>query len=303
MTANLYDLLASRFPADRSRPALELPDGDTCSYAALEAESARFARALAAAGARPGDRVMVQVEKSPRAVFLYLACLRGGFVYLPLNSGYRASEVEYFVRDAEPRVVVSDPASPLAGLPALAEVGARWFSLDAAGGGSLAEAAAREAEDWATVPREADDLAAILYTSGTTGRPKGAMITHRNLGSNALTLHEAWRFRPGDRLLHALPIFHTHGLFVAINTTLLNGTAMIFLPRFDAETVLDLLPRATIFMGVPTYYVRLLAASRLDARTLPRHAAVHLRLGAAARARPSRDSARAPATPSSSATA
>jgi malonyl-CoA/methylmalonyl-CoA synthetase len=263
MTGNLYALLSGRFPADRGRPALELPDGTAFSYGDLEAESARIARTLSESGAKPGDRVMVQVEKSPRAVFLYLACLRGGFVYLPLNSGYRAAEVEYFVRDAEPSIVVSDPASPLAGLPALAEVDATWFSLDAAGGGSLAEAAQGRPAGWTDVAREADDLAAILYTSGTTGRPKGAMITHRNLGSNALTLHEAWRFVPGDRLLHALPIFHTHGLFVAINTTLLNGSAMIFLPRFEAEAVLDLLPRATVFMGVPTYYVRLLASPRL----------------------------------------
>jgi malonyl-CoA/methylmalonyl-CoA synthetase len=264
MSANLFDLLSSRFPADRARPALELPDGAALSYADLEAESARLAGALAAAGARPGDRVMAQVEKSPRAVFLYLACLRGGFVHLPLNSGYRAAEVEYFVRDAEPRIVVSDPASPLARLPALGEVGARWLALDATGGGSLAEAAAGQAPVWATVPCASDDLAAILYTSGTTGRPKGAMITHGNLGSNARALHQAWRFGPDDRLLHALPIFHTHGLFVAINTTLLNGTAMIFLPRFEADAVLDLLPRATIFMGVPTYYVRLLASPRLS---------------------------------------
>jgi malonyl-CoA/methylmalonyl-CoA synthetase len=268
--ANLYDILAARFPADRASPAIELPDGRLLSYGDLEAASARLAHGLEAAGARPGDRVMVQVEKTPEAVFLYLACLRAGLVYLPLNSGYRESEVEYFLADAEPRVVVSDPASPLAGLPALAESGARWFSLDQHGKGSLMDWSATRPASFDAMPREDDDLAAILYTSGTTGKPKGAMMSHRNLSSNALALHRIWGFRPDDRLLHALPIFHTHGLFVAINTTLLNGTAMIFLPRFDAGEVIRLLPRATVMMGVPTFYVRLLAAAGFD-RDLCRH--------------------------------
>jgi malonyl-CoA/methylmalonyl-CoA synthetase len=264
MNGNLYDILSDRFPADRAAPAIEQPDGRVWSYADLEAGSARLAHGLEAAGARPGDRVMVQVEKTPQAVLLYLACLRAGLVYLPLNSGYRQSEVEYFLADAEPRVVVSDPASPLAGLPALAQAGARWFSLDERGEGGLMEQAHGRPTRFDAMPRDDDDLAAILYTSGTTGKPKGAMMSHRNLSSNALTLHRLWGFRPGDRLLHALPIFHTHGLFVAINTTLLNGTSMIFLPRFDAAEVVRLLPRATVMMGVPTYYGRLLATDGFD---------------------------------------
>src|SRR5439155_6836552 len=212
MNGNLYDILSARFPADRERPAIELPDGRTHAYGDLEAASARLAHGLEAAGARPGDRVMVQVEKTPEAVFLYLACLRAGLVYLPLNSGYRQSEGEYFLADAEPRVVVSDPASPLAGLPSLAAGGARWFSLDQHGDGSLMDWAATRPAAFDAMPREDDDLAAILYTSGTTGKPKGAMMSHRNLSSNALALHRIWGFRPDDRLLHALPIFHTHGL-------------------------------------------------------------------------------------------
>jgi malonyl-CoA/methylmalonyl-CoA synthetase len=267
---NLYDILSARFPADRARPAIELPDGHIHSYGELEAASARLAHGLEAAGARPGDRIMVQVEKTPEAVFLYLACLRAGLVYLPLNSGYRQSEVEYFLADAEPRVVVSDPASPLAGLPALAESGVRWFSLDQHGRGSLIDWAATRPAAFDTMPRDDDDLAAILYTSGTTGKPKGAMTSHRNLSSSALALHRIWGFRPDDRLLHALPIFYGHGLFIAINTTLLNGTAMIFLPRFEAGEVIRLLPRATVMMGVPTFYVRLLAAAGFD-RDLCRH--------------------------------
>jgi len=265
MGSNLYDIVRTRFPGDPGACFIELPDGRRLRYADLESQSARIAHRLTRRGARPGDRVMAQAEKSPEAVFLYLACLRAGLVYLPLNTGYRAAELDYFRADAEPSVIVCDPGSPLA-----TGHDSAVLSLDAQGGGTLTEALDALPDGFETASVGGDDLAAMLYTSGTTGRPKGAMLSHDNLASNAQALHRTWGFGPGDVLLHALPLFHSHGLFVALNVTLMNGTAMIFLPRFDADEVIRLLPRATVMMGVPTFYGRLLAAPGFDAR-LCRH--------------------------------
>ena len=260
MNENLYEILRSRFPENPEAPCLILPDGGEVSYGALERESARYAGLLAELGVRPGDRVAVQVRKSPQALFLYLGCLRAGAVYLPLNDAYQRSEIDYFLGDAEPRLFVCRPQirELAAELTAKNGIG-HLLELDDDGSGSLADGAASHPESFATVGRAGDDLAALLYTSGTTGRSKGAMLTHRNLSVNAEVLHRYWRFRPGDRLLHMLPIFHVHGLFVAIHCSLLNGTPMLFEPKFDAKRALALLPRTTVFMGVPTYYVRLLA--------------------------------------------
>lgn len=259
MSENLYDILEAGFRDNAAQPAIELADGTTWRYGELMTSVGRIARLLLDLGVAPGERVAVQVEKSPAALFTYLACFKAGAVYLPLNTAYTASEVAYFLGDAEPRVFVCDPARldelrPIAEAAGVAHV----LTLDAAGGGSLAERAAGMDGEVRTVPRAGDDLAAICYTSGTTGRSKGAMLTHRNLSSNARTLHRVWGFRPGDVLLHALPLFHVHGLFVASNTALLNGSKMIFLARFDAGEVVRLLPGATVMMGVPTFYVRLL---------------------------------------------
>ncbi len=266
MSDNLYDLFLSRFPADRSAMVIETEAGRICSYAELEAASGRYAGLLARLGVAPGDRVAVQVEKSPEAVFLYLACLRAGAVYLPLNTAYTRSEMGYFLSDAEPRVVVCRPEAESAVGEIAARAGtAHVLTLDARGDGSLSAAAAGLDPDVPTVPVAADDLAAILYTSGTTGRSKGAMLSHRNLAANALTLHRIWGFRPDDVLLHALPIYHVHGLFVALHCVLLNGTGMIFLPKFDAGEALRKLPRATVLMGVPTFYTRLLDRPELTA--------------------------------------
>ncbi|MBI3452675.1 MAG: malonyl-CoA synthase [Rhodospirillales bacterium] len=260
MNASLFSLFQSRFPADVTRPFIETEDGKIRNYAELDAVSARFANLLVRLGVKKGDRVAVQVEKSPEAIFLYLACLRAGAVYLPLNIAYQKGEIEYFLGDAEPQVMVCRPET----VDWIGEIAARKevphvLTLDQAGGGTLIERSKDMKPDFTTVPVKGDDLAAILYTSGTTGRSKGAMMSHGNLAANALTLHRVWGFGPGDVLLHALPIFHTHGLFVAINCVLLNGTGMLFMPRFDADTAIRLLPRATMFMGVPTFYVRLLA--------------------------------------------
>lgn len=274
MNRNLYSLLAERFPSDRRRPMLQLPDGTQQDYAHLEAMAGRYAALLRQLGVEPGERVAVQTEKSPNAIYFYLGCLKAGAVYLPLNIAYTRGEVSYFLEDAEPSLVVCRPES-LTDMSEIAErAGVRHVhSMDAEGGGSLTEAAMQLAPDAQTEMRQDDDLAAILYTSGTTGRSKGAMLTHGNLASNAFALHRIWGFRDGDVLLHALPIFHVHGLFVATNTTLANGSSMIFLPRFDAEEVLRLLPKATLMMGVPTFYVRLLAHPGFT-----REASAHMRL-------------------------
>ncbi|MCM2329370.1 MAG: AMP-binding protein, partial [Lysobacter sp.] len=216
MNENLYSLFESRFPADRASPLLILDDGRELSYGEAERTCARFASFLAGLGLAPGDRVAIQVEKSPEALLLYLACLRAGLVYLPLNSAYQEGEVGYFLENAEPGAVVAQPKSQPWLAPLAARLGIRHvFSLDEHGAGSFVEAARGAPEAFATVMRRADDLAAILYTSGTTGRSKGAMITHRNLASNATVLHAFWGFRPGDVLVHMLPLFHVHGLFVA----------------------------------------------------------------------------------------
>jgi malonyl-CoA/methylmalonyl-CoA synthetase len=265
MTANLFDLFRSRFPADRSRSFIEVPGGVTISYADLDAMSARYAGVLVEAGVRPGDRVAVQVDKSAEAVVLYLACLRAGAVLLPLNTAYQAGELEYFLSDAAPAAVVCQPArmAELVGLAVAAGIKTSVMTLGAGGDGTLPERAKGQKEHFATVPRGGDDMAAILYSSGTTGRPKGAMMSHVNLASNAQTLHDLWGFAPDDVLLHCLPIFHTHGLFVAINCVLLNGSPMIFCPKFDADAAIGLFKRATVFMGVPTFYTRLLTSPSL----------------------------------------
>ncbi len=260
MSESLYALLESRFPADRGRVLLDTGEGDAWTYAEAEAEARRMARVLTDHGAAAGGRVAVQVEKSPRALFLYLACLRAGLVFLPMNTAYRPDEVDFLVGNAAPSVVVCRPEDE----STVCEIGARHgvravLTLDGAGAGSLADAAAGVAgEGSAPVPRAADDLAAMLYTSGTTGKPKGAMLTHGNLSANGLDLQQTWRFTANDVLLHALPIFHAHGLFVAVHCVLLAGASMIWRPGFKREEVINLLPQATTFMGVPTFYTRLL---------------------------------------------
>ena len=265
MSENLFFKLQAGFPVDRSQTAIELPDGRCHSYADLEAITGRLARLLKDLGVAPGDRVAVQVEKSAEALFLYLACLRAGAVYLPLNSAYRPAEIAYFLGDAEPRVFVCSPEAEAgiaetvraAGVPHL-------LTLGQAGDGSLPAAAEGLDPETGCAEAASDDIAAILYTSGTTGRSKGAMLSHGNLSSNAAALHRIWGFRAGDVLLHALPLFHVHGLFVASNTALLNGSKIILLPRFDPAEVIRRLPEASVFMGVPTFYTRLLAEPHFD---------------------------------------
>jgi malonyl-CoA/methylmalonyl-CoA synthetase len=236
MNENLYALFESRFPADRAKPLMILESGKAVSYGEAEEGAARYAALFASRGLVPGDRIAVQVEKSPEALLLYLGCLRAGLAYLPLNNAYHEAEVRYFLENAEPRAVVAQPSSMPWLQPLASSLGIRnVFSLDAHGGGTLQEAAAKVPARFETVERSADDLAAILYTSGTTGRSKGAMLSHGNLASNARVLHEAWGFRPGDVLVHMLPLFHVHGLFVASHCVLLNGSAMRFHAKFYAR--------------------------------------------------------------------
>ncbi|HSD60757.1 MAG TPA: malonyl-CoA synthase [Burkholderiales bacterium] len=274
MNENLYSLIASRFPGDVDAPCLMLGGGSTISYGELDRESARYANLLRSLALKKGDRVAAQVEKTPQGLFLYLGAIRAGLVFLPLNPAYQRAEIAYFLGDAKPGVLVcrtqakamADELARAAGVPHV-------FELADDGSGSLPRAAAAMSDHFPTVPCGWGDAAAILYTSGTTGRSKGAMLSHRNLASNARVLHEYWRFRPGDVLLHMLPTFHVHGLFVATHTALLNGSAMLWEPRFDARRALALLHRATVFMGVPTYYTRLLAEPGLS-----REACAHMRL-------------------------
>jgi len=263
----LFDgLLADKLATDEARNATfaTLPvDGRHYTYGNVEDVSGRFANVLVGLGVQPGDRVAVQVPKSIEAIILYLAVVRAGAVFLPLNTGYTPAEIEYFLGNATPRIFVCDPKKR-ADYEAL--TGKLGIGLETMGvwqnhetsAGSLNDAALVAPTEFKTVAREASDLAAILYTSGTTGRSKGAMLTHANLLSNAETLVQVWQFTKNDVLLHALPIFHTHGLFVATNVTLSAGASLIFLPAFSAEAIIANIPGATALMGVPTFYTRLL---------------------------------------------
>ena len=265
----LYDALIAPH-AGKESPFLILPGAETISHGAFVARAGRLAHALGRQGLAPGDRVAAQVPKTADALALYAACLQAGFVLLPLNTAYTEAEIAYFIENSGARLVVGGGGGDLA---ATAErFGATYLTLTT-DGGTLAGLADDQPPDFPTVARQASDLAAILYTSGTTGRSKGAMLTQDNLLSNARALADLWRFSADDVLLHALPIFHTHGLFVAANTVLATGGAMIFLPRFDAAAVLAALPQATAMMGVPTFYTRLLAEPRFT-----RERTAHMRL-------------------------
>lgn len=248
MHGNLYDVLADGFPRDRARPCFLLSDGSVVSYGALEEGAAQVAGQLIADGVEPGDRVGLQVEKSIEAVMIYLGVLKAGGVFLPLNAAYTPTEVEYFRKDAEPRVFITDAPAYVA--------------------------RARSASPLAAmVARGDDDLASIIYTSGTTGRSKGAMLTHGNLAANAAALFRIWAFSSRDVLLHALPIFHVHGLFVALHNAFLAGCPMVWLPKFTDAEVMAGLAKSTVMMGVPTFYTRLLANPAFT-----REASQHMRL-------------------------
>ncbi len=269
MTNPLYDTLFGRHRG-RTETFLNLPGGEKITYDAFIRQAAQFAGHLTSKGLQPGDRVAVQIEKSPDALAVYAACTQAGLVFLPLNTAYTGDEVTYFVENSGARVLICDGAKAGALAPVAAACGAGLETMNSDGSGTFFEGAADFPETFDTVDRDADDLAAFLYTSGTTGRSKGAMLTQNNLLSNSQTLAEEWQFTERDTLLHALPIFHTHGLFVATNITLLAGGSMIFLPKFDLDQMIAALSEATAMMGVPTFYTRLLSDPRFD-RDLVRH--------------------------------
>ncbi|PKP74413.1 MAG: malonyl-CoA synthase [Alphaproteobacteria bacterium HGW-Alphaproteobacteria-6] len=258
MANHLHDALFAPHEGS-ARVFLDLPDGGRLDHGTFAALAAGFAGALTAAGLGPGDRVALQLDKSPAMLALIAGAIRAGVVFVPLNPAYTAAEVGYFVADSGARLLLCDGAMRAALAPVAARNGAALAVLNADGSGSFAEAAT----PGPVAPRRPDDLAALLYTSGTTGRSKGAMLSHANLLSNAEVLADAWRFSDRDVLLHALPVFHTHGLFVATNVALLAGARMIFLPKFDTGEVIRQLPRASVMMGVPTFYTRLLDDPRL----------------------------------------
>lgn len=272
MTNMVFDTLFAPL-ASRCGPVLHLRDGTTLSGVQLHNRILRFADVLLNRGVRPGDRVAVQIDKSPDALAVYAATVAVGCVFLPLNPAYTDHEVAYFLRDATPAVFVTVPQRKDRLAKVAAAYGTTVDTLSDDGTGSLADIGSETIPALIPVPRGRDDLAAILYTSGTTGRSKGAMLSHGNLMSNAETLATLWRFTDRDVLLHALPVFHTHGLFVASNISLLTGGQMIFLPGFNTDTVIRLMPKATAMMGVPTFYTRL-----LDHPRFTRDLVAHMRL-------------------------
>lgn len=271
MTNPLYDMLLGD-RAESAAPLLHLPGGDTVTYAQMDARAARVAGLLAAQGLARGDRLAMQVSKSPEALALYLGCVRAGVILLPLNTGYTPDEMSYFIGDAAPGFLVVDPGAEAALRPAAEAAGADLMTLDGAGNGSLTQALA-DAPEVPPVDCGADNLACLLYTSGTTGRSKGAMLSQGNLVSNARTLADVWRFSSEDVLLHALPIFHAHGLFVACNVAMTAGASMIWQAGFAAEDAISALPQASVMMGVPTFYTRLLGSPGFT-----REVAGHMRL-------------------------
>lgn len=272
MTNPLFDALIGD-KAKSPAPLFKEPGGQDLSYADVAAKAGSFAHALTRLGLRPGDRVMVQAEKSVDVVILYLAALRMGAVFVPLNTAYTPAEVAYFVEDAEPGVLICDPQAEET-LKAVAEPhGTQVLTLGPDGSGSWYAFAGDVCSAVYASERSTSDIATILYTSGTTGRSKGAMLTHGNLLSNAQTLAAAWRFSADDILLHILPVYHAHGLFVAINVAMVSGASIILQSRFDTGDVVANLPDATVMMGVPTHYTRLLADERFD-----RAVAGHMRL-------------------------
>jgi malonyl-CoA/methylmalonyl-CoA synthetase len=271
---NLFAALRAAFPADLDATAIETDNDLIYSWRDLDRASAMLANLLGSLEIAPGSRIAAHTEKSVEALLLYLATLRAGFVYLPLNTAYQAAELDYFIGNAEPAVVVCAGKNfPWISKLAFGKGVAHVFTLNEDRSGTLLDRAAFFSDQHEVAPKAADDLAAILYTSGTTGRSKGAMLSHGNLLSNARVLHSHWDWRAGDVLIHALPIFHVHGLFVASHAALLNGSKMLWLAKFDPKAVVERLPRASVFMGVPTLYVRLLQEAGLN-----KAACAHMRL-------------------------
>ena len=271
MSNPLYDSLFASYTGKKTTFIIDAFNDEDISYDEFLALSARCANAIVAQGLKPGERLAAQVDKSVATLVLYAACVQTGIVYLPLNTAYTASEVDYFIEDSGAKLLVCSTAAEAALVDVAGSHNTQLMTQSADGkSGSLAEACLKSSPVFSTVDRDLDDIAAFLYTSGTTGRSKGAMLTQRNLLSNGETLKAVWQFSESDVLLHVLPIFHTHGLFVATNVALAAGAKMIFEPSFNVDRIINLLPSATTLMGVPTFYTRLLGDERFD-RELTRH--------------------------------
>ncbi len=268
----LYDRLFA-VHANKTTPFLHLQNGQSITHKQFLESTAQIAHVLSQTGLKAGDRVAVQVQKSPEALALYAACVQAGLIFLPLNTAYTVDELSYFIENSGAALVVCDQANKQALEPITTKLSSKLETLNADGSGTLMARASQQPLSFDTVERTEDDLAAFLYTSGTTGRSKGAMLTQSNLLSNAETLVDYWRFSQNDVLLHALPIFHTHGLFVATNVTLIAGGSMIFLPKLDLDALIEFMPKATSMMGVPTFYTRLLGDKRFT-----KDLAAHMRL-------------------------
>ena len=268
----LYDTLFGQHQG-KTTTFLQMVDGTTVTHSDFLQLGSQYANLLVHMGIRPGDRVAVQIAKSPQALAVYTACVQTGSVFLPLNTAYTADEVSYFAENSGARLILCDGKCSDALEPIAEACGANLETMNADGSGSFTMQADAMPSAFSAVGRSQDDLAAFLYTSGTTGRSKGAMLSQGNLLSNCQVLASEWKFTSDDSLLHALPIFHTHGLFVATNITLLAGGKILFLPKFDLDVMLGMLPEATAMMGVPTFYTRLLADARFT-----REAAQHMRL-------------------------
>ncbi len=257
----LYDSLFKPHLAN-SDTFLKLKNGAQISFENFVQQTDLFANVFRYTGLKKGDRVLLKVKKSPQALAVYAACVQTGTVLVPLNPAYTKNELTYFIEDATPSLIICDQSEQQQIERLIAESNIRLLTLNDDGSGSLMTYAAEVLNDHQVIPCSGDDLVALLYTSGTTGRPKGAMLSHANLLSNAQSLSKCWQFSSHDLLLHALPIFHTHGLFVACNVSLLAGNGMIFLPGFDLDLIIESLPQATTMMGVPTFYMRLLNDNR-----------------------------------------
>jgi len=253
--------------ADKNTPLLHLENKKIVTHREFLGMAAQMANAFLIAGLNPGDRLAIQIEKSEYALAIYVACIQSGIIFLPLNPAYTPNEVSYFLTNSGARLIICEGKNAVALREVAGKSGSILETLNTDGTGTLRDMALSMPKDFSTVPRKREDLAAILYTSGTTGRSKGAMLTQDNLLSNAETLKNYWKFSNSDVLLHALPIFHTHGLFVASNVTFISGGSMIFLPRFDASQLIDLMPQATVLMGVPTFYTRLIENPQLSVNT------------------------------------
>ena len=262
MANPLYDNLIAKH-ATYDACFLKQAGKPTLSFRQFSERTSQFANLLLKYGLQPGDRVAVQTEKTIEVIILYAATIQAGGVFLSLNADYKKDEVTYFLKDAGPRIFVCDPYKVEDLKNVANKLVSKILTLDAHGEGSLLSEANLMSKIFSTIDRESDDLAALQYTSGTTGQSKGAMLTQNNLLSNAKTLKKLWQVTKSDILIHALPIFHTHGLFVALNTAMLAGAKVNFIPKFDVDEIIEALRTSTLLMGVPTFYTRLLADNRL----------------------------------------